>query len=511
MSTSDDATLEEHEDKATTPTFASTKTGSDVESSNAVEASSWWSSRQVVRSRRRLRRWLTVSWPLLLVLAASVGVAGVTTLLHGPAMSPIDEWVYTDYLDRVPTDGIIRKGDYIEPPALERVACDGVVSYGKLGPPCGSNSTDVSQYPFMGQQTADLYTPAFFWVTWLAGFVIWKILPVELLTAWRLTGTLWLGATLVAMWRLFRAWRLSSFAFSSVSMLLVGSTYTYWTYSYVSTDAPAALFGAVMLLKVTQWMRGASSPWVLVGLSVLAVIFKAANVLAVGMVVAIMLFHGISQWLARRPGSARTTVGPAAALSGDKAGPRRHLLWASVIAGAAGVVQVGWIIINRAIALGKAPGQGVETESPPRRILALTTRFLQETISSNHAVVGGEGVITLIELAFLLPQTWILVAGVVGSVLLLRRRDRVEEPDRWAMVLGIGVSSVLAAPALAILVIVSTGAYYDLPPRYGGMLLPGFMLLAGFILKGRLIAVGVLTYAVGLALYLVSRATLYGH
>ena len=107
-------------------------------------------------------KFLSAFWvPAVLVLAA-IGVSGTVTALHTEEMSPIDEWVYLDYLNKFPSQGIVHRGEDIGLDALEQMACHGVKVYGPMGPPCGSNYEDrIREVPYLGQTSADLYTPVY--------------------------------------------------------------------------------------------------------------------------------------------------------------------------------------------------------------------------------------------------------------------------------------------------------------------------------------------------------------
>ncbi len=460
---------------------------------------------------RRMRGWVLFSWPLILLVVAGMYVSAAATLQHSQAMSPIDEWMYIDYLDRVLSDGYVRKGEHVEPPALERMACDGVFPYGPMGPACGSHDNDPAKYPFGGKQSADPYTPIYFWITRAGGAVIWRLAHVDGLTAWRLTGSLWMGATLVALWCLLIAWKVPRLVAVALGLLFVASTYAYWTYSYISTDAPAAFFGALILLAVTQFVRGRGSPWCIVALSVLAVAIKVTNILAVGLGVLFLAGYGVARLLGPLLPSSRRDPELLALTSTRTEGPKPRIwLWAVVAAGTAAAAQLAWMVVNRLTAIGETAAQGVTSPLTPWGAYQLTVRFLDETITSNVIVTGSGGNTAFpLPSAWTTPQTWIVIAGVVGSVLLLRASTMVTEPDRWALVMTVGIASVTFAPALALMLTIATGSYFELPPRYGGVLLPGMLLLGGLLFRNRWVAVGVIGYSAVLALKILTMAATY--
>ncbi|WP_431279737.1 hypothetical protein [Leifsonia poae] len=111
-----------------------------------------WTRRTWAATRRR---WV----PLLLVFASFV-MGFTVTAHHTEALSPIDEWVYADYLYKLPQQVLIPRGQEIGPEALKLMACTGVREYGPMGPECGSDyAAHLDEFPQGGITSADGYTP----------------------------------------------------------------------------------------------------------------------------------------------------------------------------------------------------------------------------------------------------------------------------------------------------------------------------------------------------------------
>jgi hypothetical protein len=421
---------------------------------------------------KRAGGWARQFWVVIVLVLVGVVTSTGVTLLHSGKLSPLDEWVYVDYLYKLPEHGIVLKGEPIGEDALEIMACEGVTPYGPMGQPCGANY-DYTKFPFGGITSADPYPPVFFALTRVTGDTLGFVFGVGEMEGWRLTGPLWLAATMIVFYLLLRKWRVGEVAILGLGLAFIGSPFSYWTYSYVSTDAPGFLFGALLLLLSTRFVRGQGSGWWIVLASAFAAVFKITNLLGVALAALYLLVHAIAQWRARRRGVISTANVPSAG---------RALLFAAVGFATAVVVQVAWLTIDRLAAVSVETGdQGVNVALNVEELLSLITAFLPGTITSNPVVAGSDGGLALpIPGWAVTPLSWICVTGVLGAFWLLRKWNA-----RSPMVISVALGAALAAPLLAVALQVATSSYFPLPTRYGAALLPGFLLLAGFILINR--------------------------
>ena len=447
-----------------------------------------------------VKRFLTAFWvPLVLILAA-LGVSGTVTVLHTDQMSPVDEWVYLDYLYKFPTQGIVHRGEAIGDEALDIMACNGVKVYGPMGPDCGSDyQKHLAEFPYQGQTSADLYTPFYFAITWVVGGAIHLLSGIDLVTSWRLTGPLWQGLSVFVLFLLFRQWKVAPIATLALGLALIASPFSWWTYSYVSTDAPSFTFGVLLLFAATKYVRGEWSGWWIVASSALAIAFKATNILSIG-VVALYL---IVQWLYER----RSTTWDGLRTRRPGFANRRWfaLPGTAVLAGvAASVIVVAWTFIRSAVAISDAPDQGTTAAFGIKELLDQMVNFLPNTLTSNVNLAGA-GV-----LAYPVPGivsaslSFITIAGVVGAFWTLQRGAK-EIP----LVVSIALASVLAAPVLAVVLYFSQGEAFALPPRYGASILGGMLLLTGLTIRYPPAAWATLTYSSALALFVVGTAFHY--
>jgi hypothetical protein len=67
---------------------------------------------------------------------ASLALVG-TQVSQSEPFSPIDEYVYFDYVAKVPSQILVVSGEMTGPEAREEISCRGVMIYGTYGDPCG--------------------------------------------------------------------------------------------------------------------------------------------------------------------------------------------------------------------------------------------------------------------------------------------------------------------------------------------------------------------------------------
>lgn len=428
-----------------------------------------------VRTPSRFSVWLRRFWVPVVLVLVSLGMAGTVTVMHGDSMSPIDEWVYTDYLDKLPEQGILYQGEEIGDEALERMACDGVLLYGPMGPDCGDDYSDLSEFPFEGITSADAYTPAYFGVTRVVGDAIAFVTGVDQLTGWRLTGSLWLAATMIVFWLLLRRWEVPSLATLGLGIALIASPFGWWTYTWVSTDAPSFLAGALLLLLASRFAAGIGSGWWIVLVGAVALVFKTTNVLAVCLAALYLLIVWLSELRTTRWQGLRTER------PGHPGRSSFALLGFGVLAlVAAAIAQFGWLALRRVLAQGDPADQAIAGQLDRLETLSQMANFLPGTIISNVNLVGTSNYALPFPNWAVLPLSWLCIAGVIGAFWQLTGRS-----ERAPLVIAIAISAVAFAPMLAVVIQLTTGSYFPLPPRYGAPILAGFLLAAGLILRNR--------------------------
>lgn len=410
-------------------------------------------------------RALDVIISILLVLASLVLV--LVQVPQHTAVSPIDEYVYIDYLHKVPTQLVVHRGEETGQYARLYLSCHGVRTIGLYPEEFCSNwqPADEKDMPNAGLTTADIYTPVYFGATWLLAQPLQWLGVEDLTEAGRYSGFVWLAAAGVLLYLTLRRWKVGHLAAGSVGLLLVGSLPAYWSNTYISTDATALLAGALMLFSLTLFSRPTRrGPWLFVLFAVLVTLAKLQNLIAVAAAGIVLLILALGDVLRSERGARLRTF----------VRDRR------VIAAVSGVVaavafQAVWIVVRSAIAVGPSPDQGVAVPLGKKALVAEMFKFFPGVANGgiDPAKLGFPAPIVATMLI------WVVVAGVLGLLAVSRRGSAHE-----ALSLATFLVAIVSGPLLAVATTAVTGYYFALPLRYGMPLLP-FMLACGAILLER--------------------------
>jgi len=417
--------------------------------------------------------------------------SGAITVLHDETASPVDELVYIDYTYKTLSQGMVFEGEQFGVDVAQLVACEGVFPFGTLGQECGSGEVLPESMPNEGYTTGAPYTPVYFWITRVLGDGIQFLTGLPQVTSWRLTGSFWLAAGILVFTSLLSRWRVPQRTTLVLGALFIVSPYSWWTYTYLSTDVTAFFFGAVMLWLATEVAASRRSPWWFLPLALAAVTFKITNLLAFGLVGLFFLVDGISRALAQRRESASIRPQWRAQVN----------LWAALVASAiAGFgFQLLWLRLLPLLAVSDVRAdQGV---SLPLDLMTFAKLFtVGPGAAISHNPLGGINGAELLSV-MATPLSWLSIAAVFGSLMVLRWNAQ-RGPIIWATAL----STVLALPLLGLTFSLVTGSYFNLPGRYAASLIPAVLLLAGFMLKNRFTMTVLAAYAGALALAGVSLA-----
>lgn len=407
--------------------------------------------------RRAVDLWVLKAWvPIVLVLVACVS-GGMVTASHSNQFAPFDEWVYYDYTLKIPTQGVVRQGEYIGHEALKAMACFGD-SFGPRGEPCDDVKDIHANYPQQGKTSADIYTPIYFAITWGLGKVIQFFTGAEFLMAARATGIFWLVGGLLVFYKLLTLLKVRKIITLGLGLAIIGAPTTFWSNTYISTDAPALLVGSALLLAGVSAIKGRSSPWWLVPIAVVGILLKVTMVLALGVVALLILMFVLF---------ARDEVSRI---------EKRRLLIATVVAiAAAGIAQVIWLVIRSQISLGIGADQGLAKPFVWRDIVGMLSLFI------NPGALGG-GYDPLMRLPQVIgsPLVLLTVAGVVGFAVskLVTAFDK-------SLAIAVVVSATIFAPILAVGMYLLLGDVFPVIARYAIPLLPAFFLVTALIIKNR--------------------------
>lgn len=405
--------------------------------------------------------------------------------LHSHATSPLDEWVFIDYVSKVFEQGFVHVGERVGEFTNTLMACDGVMPGGKFGDCSAGLPANYAALPYSGLTAAAAYTPAYFFATRLLGLPF-QLVGIDPLTAWRMTGPIWLTAGVLMSIALLRRWNVANRVIWPLMLALIASPFVWWAQSFVSTDAPSIFIGALLLYLATRIRRGEIAPWWFVIAAIIASAFKVTNLVGIGLGV----IYLVGSWVADRFIAARS------AQTAQLSRPQMMLLVWPIVAGAAAtVLQVGWakFIIATAVS-SENVDQGIASPLSKSELATQVFNFLPSVLS--YSPFSGHGKDFIFT-----PLSWLLIAGVIGAFFVVKKWNQ-----RTEIVSAILLASLTMAPALAIAVQVAQGSYFQLSPRYGASLIAAFILCTAFILKNRIAQIGLSVYAGGLMLVGIAAA-----
>jgi hypothetical protein len=406
---------------------------------------------------------------------------------HSKALSPVDEWVYADYLYKLPQQVFIPRGQAIGPEALKLMACTGVREYGAMGPACGSDyAANLDKFPQGGISSADGYTPLYFVITWAGAKAIQLVTQTSIVEAARYTGAFWLAGGMILFAWMLRLFRIRPVIILGLGLAVIASPFAWWTYTFISTDAPVFALGALLVIAAIKFVRGEWSGWWLPLIAGVATLFKITSILAVLLVALYLVLEFVRRRTRERPRSTGFEWRKSIVGRGDES----FVVVAVSAAVAALVAEVAWLALRAAIAVGPAANQGVTGRMSLKDLGSQFVNFLPQTIISNVNITGRTTLGLSIQPFIVEPLAWITIAGVVGAVAIHTWR-RPNAP----LVYSIAALAILGAPLLAIALSLQ-GTYFPIPPRYGAALLPSFLLAAGLIVKSRVSRVLLVTYSV---------------
>jgi hypothetical protein len=418
--------------------------------------------------KRAFRRILSASaLPFIILAGASIAFVSVQAPQH-VEFSPYDEYVYFDYLTKVPTQGFVHSGEETGEAARNELSCRGVLNYGGFGEQCnrGSHSVD-STYPYSGETGADIHPPLYFALTWaLAQPLTWT--GVSLMDAGRLVGGAWLALGTIGLYVLLSLLRVPRWVAVGLSLFVIATPAMYWATTYISTDAPTlALAAGVAAVSVLVAHRRIGWAWLPL-VSILVVLFKVQNLVAVGLS---CLALGAYVLLDAKGKSA---AGKAAFhVRGIFADARFRSAIAAAVLGIA--AQAAWLLVRAQATLPGTEPFKVDTVRLPLTFSSIINEFFRFmwTIGSTGLSSGLLGILAANILGL------VAIATTVGVVLDPRRHPRVQVVIASVTL----VMALLMGPALAVAAFSAVGFYFPLPDRYGLVLLPAFVASVGLWLS----------------------------
>jgi hypothetical protein len=420
-------------------------------------------STDTVTAEPKTQSFSIMDWLICLGLVLASLVVAVVHVPQHEQISPIDEFVYIDYLAKVSTEGVVERGEETGAYAREYFACHGVSMYTEAQPALcsGSNFDEDSLYPFNGVTSADLYTPLYFGTTWFLAQPIQLAGVQDLTEAGRYVGSIWLAIALTFLFAALRRIGISRWVGLGLGLLIAGSLPAYWSHTFVSTDATALPAGAIMLYLAVVFMQTRRFGWLLIGAAAIVTLFKLQNLTAVAAVaLTLAICTGIEM-----AGRSDLRIKEKVFL-----GLKDSRTIVAVGAVGAGVfVQAVWTVVRSLIAVGPAPDQLVSQPIGFRALVAEMFKFFPNAVNgaTAPASLGVNGVIVASLFAI------IATAGVLGLIVSGEKRSL-----GFSLAAATLVVSLVAGPALAVANLATSGFYFSLPSRYGLALVPIFVCCA---------------------------------
>jgi hypothetical protein len=443
-------------------------------------------------SRTTRTSWVRQRGDLLAVLALIIAsfVFVADQVAEHEMLSPIDEYQYVGYYAVVADEGVVRQGSKMPFYARKYMMCHGVRSVvGMEQNPAGCEKPNSVEYVIAGGTTADLYAPFYFITTRvMAQPFIWA--GVDFVDAGRMAGGFWLSLGAVFLFLTLRRARVPVTVALGLGLVLVGSLPAYWGTTYISTDATALASGSIAAWLTLRALDG--KRWTLLilpAVATFATLCKLQNLIAFGAAALVLLVAaGLAAGKEHRQPGAR-----AKAFLLD-----RRTLSAVVTVVVPVLAQAAWLAIRSALAVGPSPTLGVPIPLVFDNLVVETANFFPAIArgAMDPLATGPES------LLLFLVGTALAIGGAAG----LAMSKGVTAQHR---VIGFStvLVTVLAAPALAIVLGAVSGLYTPFPSRYGNSMFPWALICAGLLMDTErrwarylLLALGAVTWALSLTL-----------
>jgi hypothetical protein len=401
----------------------------------------------------------------ILVLVAGSMLLNVAHVRFYSQLSPVDELQHIDYLYRAPE--LIHAGDKIEQPAMHEEACRGIANWPV--PACSDSVRyDPKDFQELGTNTAAIYTPLYYTITKVVATPIKWIFGFDsLVTAARLVGGLWLAAGLVMTFVVAR--RFGAHRAPTVAVLLAAAATpnVILPAATITPDAAGLLVGASLVWAVLRWEENPRRRWWLVTLlSLVAVAFKALNII----VVVLVALFVVVRYLQRRFWPSGVDDEDSATRTAARGRPTflQSLGCLAAMSVVAIVGAAGYVMFTQANAVGSSAGVSMAARIsvqafPLEGFLAHVGVFLQ--------VFYAPGWFVTVPLIGPLVQQVVGLFAFAGTFAAAFLVDRVPRAAR-SLAGSLLVVGVVGAPMIIAFSYISSGMYVPIPGRYALTLVP---------------------------------------
>lgn len=431
-----------------------------------------------VSAPRRVLANLQRHAPVIVVTVVAIWYVVANVMRHTQMMSVYDEAIYLDYLISLPGNAVLQTGEHFSMGGRELMSCVGTTFYGTAAAPCGSDYSDLSAYPLGGVTSGAAYTPLYFYISWVVTKTF-MFVGIGFIDAARLSSMIWLIPTALFLLASLRRLRVPAAVSTAITCLFIVLPYSWWTFTYVSTDAPATLIGAISVWLMIRVMQTRTSAWWFVLVAAVGSALKVTTLFGPLLATVGLFVFWLTQLIVRNRRSRGVST------ANDFRLERRirfgQWFWPMAVAGIAlVVVQAGWIVIQQAIALGENPDQGLVIGLGIwGEFLNEITKTLRMTADSTPDVPGMSGWPYSLMSVYRAAMPIVLAAGVFAAFL---RRPRGASEQALGIALPVAATTFL--PLLFIVLIV-TGNGFALPARYAGVLLPAMLVGLGLSAEGK--------------------------
>lgn len=410
--------------------------------------------------------------PLLLVLASLAVV-----LVHVPQhtqVSPIDEYVYIDYVAKVPTQLFVHQGEETGSYARNYLSCHGVVLYGDIARDfCNKPVGPVGAYPYAGLTSTDIYTPLYFASTWLLAQPLLFFGVPDLVDAARYTGFFWLAGGALLLFFTLRRLKVGDLLAAAIGLAIIGSAPVVWSNTYVSTDSPTIFVGALLGYLLVRLQGRQVLSWGLIAAASVGTLLKIQNFAAVTVVIFCLVAAAGSAAWAGRAGTPLMK-----SFIRDK-----RLLTAALMAAVPLVLEVAWLAFRAVQSVGSGADQRAGQQVSRNVLIGEIFKFFG-TAADNAVPLGVENYSATVTSHIL---GWLMIAGVLGTIAVGSRHLVTH-----SISLGTLILALTLGPALVVATWVLVGIYVPLPERYGLSLMPLMLIPAGTLFgQKKTVAVGV--------------------
>lgn len=217
-------------------------------------------------------------------------------------LSVVDEFQYIDAVNKAQRWDVVLTGDKTDQYARVLAACRGV-GYGQPSTlvhqgVCAPYVPDSDTFIY-GYTSADIHSPVYFFLTGWMSWPLQHFFHMELITAARLTGAMWLWLGMVALAWMLRRLGARWGVVVALPIAVASMPGFRLTNAYVTPDALNLLAGTLIIASMVLYVRGEWGVWPFIGISIVFSFVKFQNVFCVVAALVFLAWYTITV-LARR-------------------------------------------------------------------------------------------------------------------------------------------------------------------------------------------------------------------